>query len=89
MSNRLGFRGQRKTLTGLVVSNAMNKTIVVQVTRVFKHPRYEKIVQVRKKFYAHDETNDAQPGDTVLIAETRPLSRLKRWRLRQVVERAK
>lgn len=81
-------RGQRKVLRGMVVSNKMNKTITVQVERVKRHPLYHKTLRVRRKFHAHDEANEARVGDTVEIASTRPLSKLKRWRLVQVVERA-
>jgi small subunit ribosomal protein S17 len=66
----------------------MDKTIVVSVERRFPHPRYKKVVKSFKKFYAHDEKNEAKVGDVVLIEETRPLSKLKRWRLTQVLERA-
>ena len=78
-------RGTRKTRTGQVISSGMNKTIVVQsVTRV-PHAKFGKIVKQKKKFYAHDEENKAKDGDTVRIMETRPLSKLKRWRLVEVV----
>ena len=78
-------RGSRKTRTGQVISSGMNKTIVVRsVTRV-PHPKFGKIVKQMKKFYAHDEENKAKPGDTVRIMETRPLSKLKRWRLVEVM----
>jgi small subunit ribosomal protein S17 len=80
-------RGTRKTRVGEVISNNMNKTIVVRsVTRV-PHPRFGKIVKQMKKFYAHDEENKARMGDTVRIMETRPLSKLKRWRLVEVVQK--
>jgi len=81
-------RGTRKERLGRVVSNKMDKTIVVSVERRFPHPRYKKVVKSFQKFYAHDEKNQAKIGDVVLIEETRPLSKLKRWRLTQVVERA-
>ena len=78
-------RPTRKTRTGQVISSSMNKTIVVRsVTRV-PHPKFGKIVKQMKKFYAHDEENKAKPGDTVRIMETRPLSKLKRWRLVEVL----
>src|SRR6185436_5651304 len=80
-------RGNRKERLGEVISNKMTKTIVVRVERRFPHPRYRKIVTSYKKFYAHDEKSEAKPGDRVRIEETRPLSKLKRWRLVQVVER--
>ena len=80
-------RGNRKVRVGEVVSNKMTKTIVVRVQRRFPHPKFKKVVTGYAKFYAHDEKNDAKIGDTVRIEETRPLSKLKRWRLVQVVER--
>lgn len=89
MTNTTTERGDRKTFQAKVVSDKMDKTIVVQVERTVKHPLYGKFMKRRKKFYAHDETNDAREGDTVIVVESRPLSRLKRWRLRQIVERAK
>jgi len=80
-------RGTRKTRTGQVISSTMNKTIVVRsVTRV-PHPKFGKIIKQMKKFYAHDEENKAKPGDTVRIMETRPLSKLKRWRLVEVLQK--
>jgi small subunit ribosomal protein S17 len=80
-------RASRKTRTGEVISSGMNKTIVVKsVTRV-PHPRFGKIVKQMKKFYAHDEENKAKTGDTVRIMETRPLSKLKRWRLVEVLQK--
>ena len=80
-------RGTRKTRTGQVISSGMNKTIVVRsVTRV-PHPKFGKIVKQMKKFYAHDEQNQAKTGDTVRIMETRPLSKLKRWRLVEVLQK--
>jgi small subunit ribosomal protein S17 len=81
-------RAIRKERVGEVISNKMAKTIVVRVTRRFPHPRFRKVVTGYKKFYAHDEKCEARPGDRVRIEETRPLSRLKRWRLVEVVERA-
>ncbi|HAR66946.1 MAG TPA: 30S ribosomal protein S17 [Lentisphaeria bacterium] len=81
-------RGLRKQRTGVVVSNKGDKTIVVQVTRRAAHPLYKKVISLTKKFHAHDETNDANIGDTVTIVETRPLSKLKRWRMTAVVRRA-
>ena len=81
-------RGVRKERVGEVVSNKMTKTIVVRVQRRFPHPKFKKVVTGYAKFYAHDEKNDAKIGDTVRIEETRPLSKLKRWRLVQVVERS-
>ncbi len=83
-----GADRKRRTLLGVVVSNKMEKTIVVQVTRRYRHPRYKKYIQERLRYKAHDETNDARPGDKVRIVESRPLSRDKRWRLQTVLERA-
>jgi small subunit ribosomal protein S17 len=80
-------RGHRKERLGKVISSKMAKTIVVTVERRFPHPRYKKVVTSYAKFYAHDEKAEAKVGDVVLIQETRPLSKLKRWRLLQVVER--
>ncbi len=79
-------RGHRKERVGEVISNKMAKTIVVQVERRFAHPKFKKVVTGYKKFYAHDEKQEAKVGDRVRIEETRPLSRLKRWRLVAVVE---
>ena len=81
-------RGVRKEREGVVVSNKMQKTIVVKVSRRLRHPVYGKEVTETKKFYAHDEKNEAKVGDTVRITETRPLSRLKRWRLVEVVSKS-
>jgi small subunit ribosomal protein S17 len=80
-------RGNRKERVGEVISAKMAKTIVVRVERRFPHPKFRKIVTAYSKFYAHDEKGDAKPGDKVLIQETRPLSKLKRWRLIEVVDR--
>ncbi len=80
--------GQRKTRTGSVVSDAMNKTIVVSIERRYAHPLYGKQVTRHKKYYAHDEENKARKGDVVTIAEARPLSKNKRWRLVEVVRTA-
>jgi small subunit ribosomal protein S17 len=80
-------QGHRKQRVGEVVSNKMTKTIVVRVQRRFPHPQFKKIVTAYKKFYAHDEKAEAKIGDTVRIEESRPLSKLKRWRLIEVVER--
>lgn len=81
-------RGIRKERLGKVISNKMNKTIVVSVERRFPHPKFKKVVKSFSKFYAHDEKGEAKIGDVVLIRETRPLSKLKRWRLTQVLEKA-
>ncbi|MDA1260192.1 MAG: 30S ribosomal protein S17 [Planctomycetota bacterium] len=81
-------RGARKTLRGHVVSDKMDKTITVEVVRSKRHPLYRKIVRIKRRFYAHDEANEGRVGDVVEIISTRPLSKLKRWRLLQVLERA-
>lgn len=81
-------RGHRKERQGKVLASKMAKTIVVEVERRFPHARYKKVVAAYAKFYAHDEKGEAKAGDLVLIQETRPLSKLKRWRLIRVVERA-
>jgi small subunit ribosomal protein S17 len=80
-------RGNRKERIGEVISNKMTKTIVVRVERRFPHPRFKKVVTGYKKLYAHDEKAEAKVGDTVRIEETRPLSKLKRWRLVEVLEK--
>ena len=82
-----GERGVRQELTGIVTSTKMQKTIVVKVTRAVQHPLYHRVVRHTKKYYAHDEAGEAHVGDTVQIASTRPLSKLKRWRLLEVVAR--
>ncbi len=82
-------RGQRRKLTGVVVSDKMDKTIVVMVERRTAHPLYKKYYTRRKKFLAHDEHNECRVGDVVQIMETRPLSRRKRWRLVAILERGK
>ena len=79
----------RKTKTGVVRSDKMEKTITVAVERKLKHPIYGKFVKKTTKFHAHDENNEAKPGDVVKIMETRPLSKTKRWRLVEVIEKAK
>jgi small subunit ribosomal protein S17 len=79
----------RKTKTGVVSSSKMTKTITVAVERKVKHPIYGKFVKKTTKFHAHDEKSEAQPGDVVKIMETRPLSKTKRWRLVEIVEKAK
>jgi small subunit ribosomal protein S17 len=78
---------RRKERTGEVISDKMTKTIVVRVERRFRHPKFKKVVTQYKKFYAHDENREAKVGDRVLIEETRPLSKTKCWRLKQVVEK--
>lgn len=79
--------GRRKEVVGEVVSNKMHKTIVVQIVRKKSHPFYGRVVSKSKKFYAHDEKNLAHVGDVVRLEETRPLSKLKRWRLKEVVRK--
>ncbi len=79
--------GRRKLVVGEVVSNRMKKTIVVEVVRKKAHPFYGRVVSKAKKFYAHDEKNEAHIGDVVRLEETRPMSKLKRWRLKEVVRR--
>src|SRR5205814_9949274 len=80
-------RGERTVLTGKVTSAKMQKTIVVEVQRLVQHPKYRRVVRISKKFYAHDENRQAKPGDTVRIVASRPLSKLKRWRLKEVLTR--
>ena len=81
-------RGNRKERVGEVISNTMAKTIIVRVERRFPHPKFKKVITGYKKFYAHDEKNEAKVGDRVRIEETRPLSKTKRWRLVEVVEKS-
>lgn len=80
-------QGRRKERTGEVISNKMTKTIVVRVERRFQHPQFKKVVTQYNKFYAHDEKSEAKPGDRVRIQETRPLSKLKRWELVEIVSK--
>jgi small subunit ribosomal protein S17 len=82
-------RGRRKVRTGLVVSDAMDKTVVVRISSQVKHPLYGKIVRRSTRLKAHDEGNESHVGDTVRIMETRPLSKTKRWRVVEILERAK
>jgi small subunit ribosomal protein S17 len=82
-------RGHRKTREGLVVSNKMDKTAVVAVIERVRHAKYDKFVLRTKRLYAHDETNDVNIGDRVRVMETRPVSKSKRWRITDVLERAK
>ena len=84
-----GGRGRRKTRIGVVSSSKMAKTITVEVVRKVKHPIYGKFIKNTTKFHAHDERNEAGAGDTVRIMETRPLSKTKRWRLMEILEKAK
>jgi small subunit ribosomal protein S17 len=81
-------QGRRKEVVGEVVSSRMRKTIVVKVTRKKSHPFYGRVIARNKKFYAHDEKNEAHVGDVVRIEETRPLSKLKRWKLKDIVRKA-
>ncbi len=80
-------RGNKKTFVGIVVSDKMDKTVIVQVETLVRHPRVKKFIKRRKKFMAHDPNNECRIGDKVLIRESRPLSRRKRWRVAQVLER--
>ena len=79
--------GERKTREGVVVGDKMQKTRVVRIERVYRHPRYQRVVRSSKKLKAHDENNESRIGDRVIIEETRPLSKEKRWRIRQIVSR--
>ncbi|HUJ72735.1 MAG TPA: 30S ribosomal protein S17 [Verrucomicrobiae bacterium] len=88
MADQATIESRKRELVGEVVSDKMDKTIVVEVSRRVRHPRYRKVMTLYKKFYAHDEKSEAGLGDTVRIVETRPLSKLKRWRLAEVVEKA-
>lgn len=80
--------GERKTREGVVVSDAMQKTRVVRIERVYRHPRYQRVIRMSKKLKAHDEANESRVGDRVVIEETRPMSKQKRWRIRKIVSRA-
>lgn len=82
-------RGRRKVRTGVVVSDKMDKTVLVRIDRTMRHPLYKKTVGRSSKLAAHDENNEAHVGDTVRVVETRPLSRTKRWRVVEIVEKAK
>ena len=77
----------RKQLTGIVVSDSMDKTVVINVERRFPHPTYKKYVTRSKRYYAHDENNKCESGDTILIEESKPLSRLKRWRVKEIIKK--
>jgi small subunit ribosomal protein S17 len=79
--------GERKNREGVVVSDKMQKTRVVKIERVFRHPRYQRVIRMSKKLKAHDENNESRVGDRVLIEETRPMSKEKRWRIRKVLTR--
>jgi small subunit ribosomal protein S17 len=82
-------RGKKRTMQGVVLSNKMDKTVVILTERLVKHPRFHKYMKRHVKYKAHDENNMCNIGDTVLIAESRPLSKQKRWRVREIIERAK
>src|SRR5580692_4092064 len=82
-------RHERQEVTGVVTSAKMEKTIIVKVTRLVQHKLYRRVIRVSKKFYAHDEERKAHAGDIVRIVETRPLSKLKRWRLAEIVTRSR
>jgi len=84
----MGDRGHKRTITGVVVSNKMNKTIVIRAERLVKHPVFHKYVKRYVRYKAHDEKNICNMGDKVLIVESRPLSREKRWQLRKIMEKA-
>ena len=89
MTEQTNRENPRKVREGIVISNKMNATLVVAVNERVSHPKYNKTVQRTKKLYVHDEKNDANVGDRVRVEETRPLSKLKRWRLTEIVERAR
>ena len=80
--------GERKSREGVVVSDAMQKTRVVRIERVYRHPKYQRVIRMSKKLKAHDEANESHVGDRVLIEETRPMSKEKRWRIRKILNRA-
>ncbi|HEY5133033.1 MAG TPA: 30S ribosomal protein S17 [Candidatus Krumholzibacteriaceae bacterium] len=82
-------RKPRKSIVGRVVSDAMNKTVAVSVERIFQHPTYKKMIKRTSKIYAHDEERQAHVGDLVKVMSTRPLSKMKRWRVVEVLEKAK
>jgi small subunit ribosomal protein S17 len=86
--NEVVTRGRRKVRVGTVVSDRMDKTVVVAVERIMRHPLYGKTVKRTKKFHAHDENNECRVGDVVEIMETRPLSKTKRWRVARVIQKA-
>jgi small subunit ribosomal protein S17 len=79
--------GERKTREGVVISDAMQKTRVVKIERVYRHPQYQRVIRMSKKLKAHDEGNTTKVGDRVLIEETRPMSKEKRWRIREILGR--
>ncbi len=79
--------GERKTREGVVVSDKMQKTRVVEIERVYRHPRYQRVIRSSERLKAHDEANESRIGDRVIIEESRPVSKEKRWRIRQIVSR--
>lgn len=83
------YRSNKRTIKGVVVQDKMDKTVVVRVERLTKHPMFHKYLRRHVKYKAHDETNSCKVGDTVMIIESRPLSREKRWRVREILERAR
>jgi small subunit ribosomal protein S17 len=85
----MGERGNKRTIQGVVVSNKMDKTIVVRSDRLVKHPVFQKYVRKHARYMAHDEQNECGIGDKVLLVESRPLSGRKRWRMREILEKAK
>ncbi len=85
----MSIQANKKTMTGVVVSNKMDKTVVVRVERKFSHPVFKKVVKTTKKYKVHDEKNECLEGDFIRIQETRPLSKQKRWRLLDVITREK
>lgn len=89
MADTIEERSTRKERTGTVTSDVQDKTIIVRIERRTTHPLYGKTMMQSKKYHVHDEANDANVGDTVRIVETRPISKLKRWRLAEIIERAK
>lgn len=82
-------RGNKKAIQGIVLSNKMDKTVVVLTERIVKHPKFHKYIRRHKKYKAHDEANTCNIGDKIIIVESRPLSKEKRWRVREILERAK
>ena len=88
MENAAIRTDSRRVLEGIVISNKMNKSITVEVTRTVRHPKYNKFVKKRARYHAHDEGNQAQAGDAVSIIEANPISKTKRWQLKEIVEKA-
>lgn len=88
MAEEIKKRGDRKTRVGVVASDKGEKTIVVTVTRRVMHKRYKKYIKSRKRYMVHDEKNKCREGDTVMIIETKPISKLKRWKLKEIIEKA-